>query len=84
MHDCATRPAKIITISDKDTIQDAAALMLSHNVGCLIVKGDEGDLIGLISERDIARHVANGQDTGHMSVSQIMTDHVISCAPGTP
>ncbi len=84
MHDFATRPAKIVSIHGKDTIQNAATLMLSHNVGCLIVNNDEGDLIGLVSERDIARYVAGGQDTDQASVSRIMKDHVISCAPGTP
>ena len=80
MHDCPGRPAKIITINDKDTIQNAAALMLSHNVGCLIVNDDEGKFAGLVSERDIAHYVAKCHDAGQTSVSQIMTDHVISCA----
>jgi diguanylate cyclase (GGDEF)-like protein/putative nucleotidyltransferase with HDIG domain len=84
MHDCANRPAKIVTIDDKDTIQNAAALMLSHNVGCLIVNNDKGELAGLVSERDIAHYVAKCHDASQTSVSRIMTDHVISCAPGTP
>jgi len=84
MHDCATRPAKILTINSTDTIQNAAALMLSHNVGCLIVNNDKGELVGVVSERDVAHRVAHRLDTGQTSVGQIMTDHVISCAPGTP
>jgi len=84
MQDSAGRPAKIIVINRDDTIQKAAALMLSHNVGCLIVNNDNGEFVGLVSERDVARRVATGCDTARTSVAQIMTDHVISCPPGTP
>ncbi len=84
MHDSAGRPANIVTINREDTIQKAAALMLSHNVGCLIVNGEDGEFVGVVSERDVARRVATGCDTARTSVGQIMTDHVISCAPGTP
>ncbi len=84
MHDSADRPATIVAVNRDDTIQKAAALMLSHNVGCLIVNNEDGDFVGVVSERDVARRVATGCDTARTSVAQIMTDHVISCPPGTP
>jgi diguanylate cyclase (GGDEF)-like protein/putative nucleotidyltransferase with HDIG domain len=84
MHDSADRPAKIISVNRDDTIQKAAALMLSYNVGCLIVNNEDGDFVGVVSERDVARRAATGCDPARTSVAQIMTDHVISCAPGTP
>jgi diguanylate cyclase (GGDEF)-like protein len=57
--------------------------MFSHNVGCLIVTDDQGKLIGLVTERDIARHVAVSPDGGAGTrVSLIMTDDVVSCPPG--
>jgi diguanylate cyclase (GGDEF)-like protein/putative nucleotidyltransferase with HDIG domain len=84
MHESAGRPGKIIAVNCSDTIQTAAALMLSHNVGCLIVNNDKGESVGLVSERDVAHHVANGCDPSRTNVGRIMTDHVISCPPGTP
>jgi len=84
MHEPASRPEKIITIHRSDSIQKAAALMLSHRVGCLIVNDEDGRFIGLVSERDIAYHVANTLESAdHIPVGQIMTDHVIFCSPGT-
>jgi diguanylate cyclase (GGDEF)-like protein len=57
--------------------------MLSHNVGCLIVNDDQGKFVGLVTERDIAHHVAVYSDSGAGSeVGRIMTDHVVSCLPG--
>jgi diguanylate cyclase (GGDEF)-like protein/putative nucleotidyltransferase with HDIG domain len=84
MQESAARPAKILTINRNDTIKNAAALMLAHNVGCLIVNDDNGQFIGLVSERDVAHHVANASDAGQLPVAHIMTGRVISCPPGTP
>jgi diguanylate cyclase (GGDEF)-like protein/putative nucleotidyltransferase with HDIG domain len=84
MHESADRPARIITIHRNDTIKNAATLMLSHRVGCLIVNDDDGRFVGLVTERDVAHHVAGSPDAGPMPVERIMTDHVISCVPGTP
>lgn len=76
-------PTKIITIRCGDSIKEAAARMFSHNVGCLIVNDDHDRFIGLVTERDIARHVAVRSDCGaDILVSQIMTDRVVSCPPG--
>ena len=85
MLESSDRSGAIVTISREDTIQHAAAIMRAHNVGCLIVSDDDGQLVGLITERDIAHHIAaTGQSLDGAEVAQIMTDHVVSCAPGTP
>ena len=84
MLESSNRPGKIITVSHTDTIKQAAATMLAHNVGCLIVNDDEGRFIGLVTERDIAHHIAESSESiGITHVTSIMTDHVVSCAPGT-
>lgn len=75
--------SRVITIGQGKTIKDAAARMLSHNVGCLIVVDDQDRFIGLITERDISRHVAIHPDAGEgIQVRQIMTHRVVSGAPG--
>ena len=83
MSDSESNQAKIASISHRDSVKEAAGKMFSHNVGCLIVTDDKGKLIGLVTERDIARHVAVSPDSGAgTKVALIMTDHVVSCAPG--
>jgi len=85
MSESASRRGKVVTISPRDSIKKAAEQMLSHNVGCLIVNDEQGLFIGLVSERDVAHHVAiSPDDAARTSVAQIMTDHVVSCPPGTP
>ena len=79
----ASQHMKIVTIGDRDSIKQAAAKMLSHNVGCLIVNDEQGKFVGLVTERDIAHYVAVYPDGGGEScVGRIMTDHVVSCLPG--
>ncbi|MGE5295014.1 MAG: diguanylate cyclase [Solirubrobacterales bacterium] len=81
--DAATGQTRIITIRSDESVKEAAAQMLAHNVGCLIVHDDQEKFVGLITERDIAHHVATGPDGGAgIRVSQIMTHRVISCSPG--
>jgi diguanylate cyclase (GGDEF)-like protein/putative nucleotidyltransferase with HDIG domain len=85
MLESADRPRAIVTISCQDTIQHAAAAMHAHNVGCLIVSDEDGQFVGLVTERDIAHHIAaSSESLSGAQVAQIMTDHVVSCAPGTP
>ncbi|MBN2132302.1 MAG: CBS domain-containing protein, partial [Sedimentisphaerales bacterium] len=85
MSESASRRGKVVTIGQRDSIKKAAEQMFSHNVGCLIVNDEQGLFIGLVTERDVAHHVAvSPDDAARTPVTQIMTDHVVSCAPGTP
>jgi len=55
------------------TVLEAARLMMDHNIGALPVLRD-GDLVGIVSERDIMnRVVAAGRTPGSTRVSEIMT-----------
>lgn len=75
--------SQIITIGHGCSIKEAAAKMLSHNVGCLIVFDDHDHFVGLVTERDISRHIAIQPESGQdLSVRRIMTQSVVSCSPG--
>lgn len=63
----------------------AAQMMADHNCGCLPVVGDEGRLIGLITDRDISLTVADRhKNLWHTPVREVMTKAVVSCAPDDP
>ena len=85
MLESGERPAGIVTIGRNDKIKQAAAKMLAHKVGCLIVNDENDKFIGLVTERDIAHFIAASAENGDSAtVDQIMTHEIISCAPGTP
>ncbi len=76
---------QVLTISPKATAQQAAELMRTHRVGCLVVPDGLGRLGGVISERDIVRHVvAGGLDPADVTVEKIMTRDVVRCGLSTP
>ncbi len=85
MYGIVERPAEIITISHNATIKAAAVKMFTNKVSCLIVNNDNGDFIGVVTERDIVnRVVASSMDIERTTIAEIMTTQVISCSPNTP
>jgi CBS domain-containing protein len=64
---------KVYTIDSARTVLEAARFMMEHNVGALPVLRN-GDLVGILSERDIMnRVVAVGRTPGTTAVSEVMT-----------
>jgi acetoin utilization protein AcuB len=47
--------AKVISLSLRDTIQDALLLLLKYDIGALPVVDDEGILVGILAIRDLLR-----------------------------
>ncbi len=85
MKETVARPTKVITISKSDNIKAAAEKMLTAKIGCLIVIDKNERFVGLLTERDIANHVAvSSEDIEKIAVGHIMTARVVSCPPGTP
>jgi len=64
---------KIFSVESSRTILEAARYMMEHNVGAVPVLRN-GDLVGIVSERDIMnRVVAVGRTPGTTAVSEVMT-----------
>lgn len=56
--------APVITVEEKTTIKQAAALLLEHNIGCLPVVDASRHLLGLVSWKDLMR-AALGKSVQH-------------------
>ena len=68
--------------SPQDTLADAARKMWKQQTGSLLViEGEE--LVGIITERDVLKAVAEGTSLDQTRISQVMTKDVISVGPGT-
>jgi response regulator RpfG family c-di-GMP phosphodiesterase len=78
-------PGGVITITPQETVAAAAKIMRDKRIGCIIVVGDEGQVVGVISERDVVTRVtAEAIDPNQTPVSDIMTTPVVNCSPMTP
>ena len=69
-----------ISESAAATLRDAAGRMWKQQTGSLVIL-DDGDLIGIITERDIMKAVARGDDLDATPVSAVMTRTVITVTP---
>jgi CBS domain-containing protein len=67
------------TIGPNETLQAAARAMKQLGVGALVVY-DEGNVIGILTDRDIVvRSVAEGRNPAEADVRSAMTPQVIDC-----
>lgn len=70
----------VASVSPNTTIQEAAQLMSQHNVGSLPVV-ENGQVRGIITDRDITlRSTADGKSNSE-PVSNVMTSHIIAGNP---
>src|SRR4029450_9701426 len=69
---------EVETVSPNETLQDAAKMMASRDAGALPV-GENDQLIGMITDRDIAiRGIAKGKGP-EAKVRDVMTEEVKYC-----
>jgi len=74
-----TRNPEVLTI--RATVRDAAVRMRDSRIGFFPVLDDSGQLVGVVTDRDLAvRVVADGRplDT---PVEVVMTGEIITCSP---
>jgi len=71
---------EIFTIPHDATVREAAESMEKEEVGSLAVIED-GELSGIITERDVVRMVGDGLAPGEVSVGDVMTPYPDSFDP---
>jgi CBS domain-containing protein len=70
----------IITIEPNASLEAAIATLAKHRIGALVVLGADRRVIGILSERDIVRTLAElGADALAKPVAQVMTRKVVTC-----
>ncbi|PAV28846.1 CBS domain-containing protein [Virgibacillus profundi] len=74
--------SNVFTVNESQTIQEAAAMMSESNIGALPVINNNGQMVGIITDRDITlRSTAQGE-AAQTPVSQVMTAQQV--VQGTP
>ena len=72
----------VVSITTEESAALAARLLARHNVGALPVCGPEGNLRGMVTDRDIVlRCVAAEEDPARTRVKDIMTRGCAAVAP---
>ncbi len=80
----AKAEGRTVTINQNDTVYHALMLMANHNIGAVIVVDDDGQMVGIFTERDYARKVIlMGRTSLETKLSEIMTRDVLAINPET-
>ncbi|RME40558.1 MAG: CBS domain-containing protein [Caldilineae bacterium] len=77
----ATKGTNVITIRPEQTIKEAVRLLARHNIGAVVVVGEDGKVAGILSERDVIRRAAQRDDVLRLKVEDVMTHDVITAMP---
>jgi CBS domain-containing protein len=76
----AAKGREVVTIEPGATLKSAVALLAERRIGAVPVLGADNRIVGILSERDIVRAVAEaGAAALEQPVSQSMTRKVSTC-----
>lgn len=71
----------VVAVGPGHTLRQAARLMAERNVGAAIVMDPDGEGPGILTERDVLRAVAAGEDPSEVLVSSHVTTSVVYAEP---
>jgi CBS domain-containing protein len=72
----------IVKIGPEQSIAEAAAALTENKIGALLVEGQGGEIVGILSERDIISGMApHGADLHDVAVEELMTRNNIRHLP---
>lgn len=74
----------ILSVSPQAPVADVVQTLASNRIGAVLVVSGAGALMGILSERDIVRSLAeNGAGTLDRTASDLMTSDVTTATPQT-
>ncbi len=77
----AAKGNDVTTTQPHRTLQEVAAILAERGIGAVMVTGGDGEVLGILSERDIVRSVGrHGVDVLQEPVSKHMTSRVVTAS----
>jgi CBS domain-containing protein len=69
----------VVTTTPDKSLLEVAKLLQEHGIGCVVIEGDDGNVAGIVSERDLVRAIGHSGGTVLKEpVSAYMTKTVIT------
>ena len=76
---------EVVTVRSDETVERLLQLRADHRIGAVVVSDDGEGVTGIVSERDIVRHLhSDGPDVVKAPISSIMTSEVQTCDLDVP
>lgn len=73
-----TKGNDVYSIGPDASVADLVADLHRYRVGALLVRGAAGDLVGIVSERDVVRAMASNSGATDSTVAALMTTDVVT------
>lgn len=81
-HVLDSKSGDLFWIQPQETIGKAVEVLRDQRIGALLVKDPQGELVGILSERDIVRRLADTPGrTLPQTVAELMTSELETCTP---
>lgn len=78
------RGTDVATIGPGASLAEVAEVLDTRRIGAVVVVEADGRVVGIVSERDVVRHLAaDGAECMHVSVGDAMTGAVTTCHAST-
>ncbi len=76
--------SSVTTVAPAATIAEVTHVLAAHRIGVVVVVANNGELLGILSERDIVRNLAeHGASALDLHAEQVMTRNVSTATPST-
>lgn len=73
---------RVIAVEPATKVRDLAETLQRESIGAVLVRDREGTMLGIVSERDIVRAIAEkGPESLSGSAADLMSRSVITCRP---
>ncbi len=70
---------EVVTVRPDASVRELLGILAEHNIGALVVSEDGSGVVGIVSERDVVRHLRQNEGILDSPVSAIMSADVRSC-----
>ena len=71
---------KCFTLNENDTLKTVSEKLQKHNIGAMpVLSTQDNNVIGIVSERDLARYIFNNEFKNDLPVTKIMSKNLITC-----
>jgi len=75
---------EVFSVGPQDEVAAIARILAEHRIGAVLVRDAGGDVLGIVSERDIVRCIAaHGGDAAASPAAQLMTRLLHTVTPRT-
>jgi CBS domain-containing protein len=73
---------RVVAVEPGVTVPEVAATLRRERIGAALVRDRDGALLGIVSERDIVRSIAEeGPESLNKSAADLMSRSLVTCGP---